>query len=441
MIKLSDHFTFRTLIRFTLPSIAMMVFTSIYGVVDGFFVSNFVGETQFTAVNFIMPFLMMLGGIGFMFGTGGAALVGKTLGEGDTAKANRLFSLIVYVSIACGVVIAVLGFFFLRPVAILLGAEGAMLEYCITYGSILLLSLPALFLQYEFQSFCVTAEKPKLSLYVMLAAGITNMVLDALFMVVFGWGVAGAAIATAISQYVGGVVPLVYFALPNDSLLRLTRAKTDLRALMLACTNGSSELLSNISMSLVSMLYNVQLLQYADEAGVFAYGVLMYVNFVFLSVFIGFSVGTAPLISYHYGAGNHKELRSLRRKSLFFILLSSLLMLGASQLLAAPLSSLFVGYNPALYALTLRGFRIFSFSFLFAGIAIYGSSFFTALNNGLVSALISFLRTLLFQIGAVLLLPLILEVDGIWLSVVVAECVAAVMTLIFLIALRKKYRY
>lgn len=441
MIKLSDHFTFRTLLRFTLPSIVMMVFTSIYGVVDGFFISNFVGELEFTAVNFIMPFLMMLGGIGFMFGTGGAALVGKTLGEGERDRANRQFSLVIYTSIACGIVVAAIGFFVLRPVAVLLGAEGDMLDHCMTYGSILLLSLPALFLQFEFQSFCVTAEKPKLSLAVMLSAGIANMVLDALFMAVFKWGVVGAALATAISQYVAGVVPLVYFLLPNDSLLRLTRARPDASVLLRTCTNGSSELLSNISMSLVSMLYNVQLLRYADEAGVSAYGVMMYVNFVFLSIFIGFSVGTAPLISYHYGAGNHEELRSLRRKSLLFIALTSLAMLGTSQLLAAPFSALFVGYNPALYALTLRGFRLFSFSFLFAGIAIYGSSFFTALNNGLVSALISFLRTLLFQIAAVMLLPLVLDVDGIWLSVVVAELIAAVMTAIFLFALRKKYRY
>ena len=442
MIKLSDHFTYRTLLRFTIPSILMMIFTSIYGVVDGIFVSNFVGEIEFAAVNFIMPFLMMLGGIGFMFGTGGSALIAKRMGEGKQHEANGIFSLLILVSLGTGVAIAALGILFLRPIAALLGAEGTMLEHCVTYGRVILLALPALLLQFEFQSFFITAQKPKLSLLVTLAAGIANMVLDALFMAVFGWGIVGAAAATAISQCVGGFVPLVYFVRKNSSLLRITRPRFDGRALLLTCTNGSSELLSNISMSLVSMLYNVQLLRYAGEAGVSAYGVLMYVNFVFLAVFIGYSVGTAPLISYHFGARNHAELKSLLGKSLVLISSASLLMLGISQLLGSPLASLFVGYNPSLLALTVQGFRIFSFSFLFAGIAIYGSSFFTALNNGPVSALISFLRTLVFQVGAVLLLPLLLNgAPGIWLSVVVAELVAAALTAIFMLGLRRKYHY
>jgi putative MATE family efflux protein len=410
--------------------------------VDGIFVSDFVGEIEFAAVNFIMPFLMMLGGIGFMFGTGGSALIAKRMGEGKQHEANGIFSFLIFVSLGTGVVIAALGILFLRPIAALLGAEGTMLEHCVTYGRVILLALPALLLQFEFQSFFITAEKPKLSLFITLAAGVTNMVLDALFMAVFKWGVVGAAAATAISQCVGGFVPLVYFARKNSSLLRITRPRFDGRALLLTCTNGSSELLSNISMSLVSMLYNVQLLRYADEAGVSAYGVLMYVNFVFLAIFIGYSVGTAPLVSYHFGAQNHAELKSLLKKSLVLIGSASLLMLGISQLLGSPLASLFVGYNPSLFELTLQGFRIFSFSFLFAGIAIYGSSFFTALNNGPVSALISFLRTLVFQVGAVLLLPILLNgVTGIWLSVVVAELAAAVLTAVFMMALRRKYHY
>lgn len=440
-IALSDHFTYKKLLRFTLPSIIMMVFTSIYGVVDGFFVSNFVGKTPFAAVNFIMPFLMILGAVGFMFGTGGSALIAKTMGEGDLDKAKRLFSLLVYVSVACGVVIAAVGIVFLRPITASLGAEGRMLEDCVAYGRIILLALPAYMLQYEFQSFFVTAEKPQLGLAVTVASGVTNMVLDALLVAVFPLGLEGAAAATAISQCVGGIVPFLYFCRPNSSLLRLTKTRFDGKALLKACTNGSSELMANISMSIVGMLYNVQLIQYAGEDGVAAYGVLMYVNMIFLAAFIGYSVGTSPVIGYHYGAENHRELRNLLKKSLVVISICSVAMLLLALVLARPLALMFVGYDESLMQLTLRGFRIFSLSFLFSGIAIYGSSFFTALNNGLISALISFLRTLVFQIAAVLLLPLIWGIDGIWISIVAAEVMAVVVTVSFLAISRKKYHY
>lgn len=440
-IQLSDHFTYKKLLRFTLPSIVMMIFTSIYGVVDGFFVSNFVGKTPFAAVNFIMPFLMILGAVGFMFGTGGSALIAKTMGMGDQQKAKRLFSLFVYVAAVCGIVLAILGSIFIRPVAALLGAEGAMLENCVIYGRVILLALPAYILQYAFQSFFVTAGKPQLGLAVTVAAGVTNMLLDAFFVAVLEWGLAGAAAATALSQCVGGLIPLLYFGRPNTSLLRLTKTKLDGRALVKACTNGSSELMSNISMSIVSMLYNGQLIKYAGENGVAAYGVLMYVNMIFLAAFIGYSVGTAPVIGYHFGAENHSELRNLLKKSLIIIGTFAVVMLIAAECLAKPLATVFVGYDAELLALTLHGFLIYSFSFLFAGIAIYGSSFFTALNNGLVSALISFLRTLVFQIAAVLIFPLIWGIDGIWISIVVAEMMAAIVTLLFLLGLRKKYHY
>lgn len=440
-IQLSNHFTYKKLLRFTLPSVVMMIFTSIYGVVDGFFVSNFVGKTPFAAVNFIMPFLMILGSVGFMFGTGGSALIAKTMGEGDHEKAKRLFSMIVYVSAACGIVIAALGFVFIRPIAALLGAKDTMLDDCVTYGRIILLALPAYILQYEFQSFFVTAEKPQLGLAVTVAAGVTNIALDALLVAVFPLGLSGAAAATALSQCVGGIVPLIYFFRPNPGRLRLGRAKYDGKALLKTCTNGSSELMSNISMSVVSMLYNVQLMKYAGEDGVAAYGVLMYVNMIFLAAFIGYSVGTAPVIGYHYGAGNHEELKSLLKKSLTLIGIVSVVMLIAAELLAKPLAMVFVGYDEGLLALTLRGFVIYSFSFLFAGIAVFGSSFFTALNNGLVSALISFLRTLVFQVAAVLIFPLIWEIDGIWISIVAAELMAAVVTFLFLLGKRKKYHY
>jgi len=440
-IQLSDHFTYRKLLRFTLPSIIMMVFTSVYGVVDGFFVSNFVGKTSFAAVNFIMPFLMMLGPIGFMFGTGGSALIAKTLGEGDRARANRLFTLFVYVTIAISAVLSLLGILFIRPVAALLGAEGAMLEDCVTYGRILLLSTPFLMLQFEFESFFVTAEKPQLGLWVSIAAGVTNIVLDALLTAVFPCGLVGAAVATSVSQFIGGVIPLFYFARPNDSLLRFTKTSFDGRALLRACTNGSSELMSSISMSIVSMLYNIQLLEYAGENGVAAYGVLMYVNLIFLSAFIGYSTGVAPVVSFHFGAGNTNELQNLRRRSLTVIGICSVTMLGLAFVLAHPLSAIFVSYDKPLMELTVRAFMIYSFSFLFAGIAIFGSSFFTALNDGLTSALISFLRTLVFQVAAVLFFPLLWGIDGIWISIVAAEAMAMVATVFFLLLKQKKYQY
>ena len=418
-----------------------LVFTSIYGVVDGFFVSNYVGKTPFTAVNFIMPFLMILGCVGFMFGTGGGALIAVTMGQGKAEKARSLFSLIVYVSGLCGVVLMILGLIFLRPLAVFLGAEGQLLEDSVTYGRIILLAIPAYILQYEFQCLFATAEKASLGLGVTIAAGCTNIVLDALFVAVFQWGLLGAAVATALSQVVGGVIPLIYFARPNNSLLRLGRTRFDGRALVKVCTNGSSELLNNISMSLVSMLYNFQLLRYIGEDGVAAYGVLMYVSLVFQAVFIGYSVGTAPIIGYHYGAQNSPELKGLLKKSLVLLGGFAVVMFGASYLLAQPLSFVFTGYDKDLLALTVRAFSLFAFCFLFSGYVIFGSSFFTALNNGLVSAAISFLRTLVFQVAAVLIFPLIWRVDGIWLSMVAAEVLALGVTVIFLGVKRKRYGY
>lgn len=443
MIRLSESFSYKKLLRFTLPSIIMMIFTSVYGVVDGYFVSNFVGKTPFAAVNFIYPFIMVLGAFGFMFGTGGSALIAKTMGEGDKVKAGKLFSMLIYVTVISGAVIGVAGILLLRPVASLLGAEGEMLENCVTYGGIILLALPAFMLQYEFQSFFSLAEKPSLGLWITIAAGVTNMVLDALFVhpKLLDLGLEGAALATAVSQLVGGIVPLVYFSCKNSSSLRVGKPYFEFSSFIKVCTNGSSELMSNISMSLVGMLYNFQLYEFAGEDGVAAYGVLMYVNMIFLAAFIGYSVGVSPVIGYHFGADNKAELRSILKKSLVLIAVASALMLAAGEALAYPLSMLFVGYDTTLLDLTLSGFRVFSFSFLFAGLAIFGSAFFTALNDGLTSAIMSFLRTLVFQVAAVLLLPLIFGTDGIWWSVVAAELAAASLSVIFIIVKKKKYGY
>ena len=440
-IRLSDHFDMRRLLRFTAPSIIMMIFTSVYGVVDGFFVSNFAGKTPFAAVNFIMPLLMIFGCVGFMFGTGGGALIAKTLGEGDEKRANDLFSLIVYTSLAVGVLLAVIGVIFIRPLAAALGAEGEMLDTCVVYGRIILFALPFYILQYEFQCLFATAGKPKLGLFVTVAAGVTNMVLDALFVAVFSFGVTGAAVATALSQAVGGVIPLVYFARKNSSTLKLGGCRPDFRALGKVCTNGSSELMSNISMSLVGMLYNAQLMAYAGEDGVAAYGVLMYVSMIFQAIFIGYAVGTAPVVGYHFGAENKEELHGILRRSLFLVGGVALLMFAAGELCSYPLSRLFVGYDEALLAMTSHAFTVFSFSFLLSGFNIFGSSFFTALNDGLTSALISFLRTLVFQVAAVLLFPLLFELDGIWFSIVAAEFLSVIVTGALLLGKRKRYGY
>ena len=443
MIRLSDHFNYSRLLKFTAPSIAMMVFTSIYGVVDGFFVSNFAGKTPFTAVNLIMPVLMIVATVGFMFGTGGTAIVAKTMGEGDREKANRYFSLFVYFAFGTGVVLAVAGIVFIRPIAVFLKAEGELLENCVTYATIILCALPFYVLQLLFQSFFVTAEKPHLGLAVTISSGVTNMVLDAVLVILLPqeYKLAGAAIATAMSQLVGGVAPLVYFFRKNSSLLKLTSTRFDGRAIVKAATNGSSEFMSNVSMSIDAMLYNSRLMEYAGEDGVAAYGVMMYVSMIYSAAFIGYSIGTAPVVGYHDGAKNHAELKSVLRKSLIIIGAFGAAMVAAAQILAWPLAKMFVGYDDNLVDMTISGFRIFALSFVFTGFAIYSSGFFTALNDGLTSALISFLRTLVFQVAAVMILPEIWDLNGIWISIVAAEVMAVLLSVIFLITKRKKYHY
>lgn len=440
-IQLSDHFTYNKLLRFTLPSIVMMVFTSIYSVVDGFFVSNFAGKTAFASLNLIYPFVMILGGMGFMIGTGGTALVSLVLGTGDRKKANRYFSMLIGFTLLLGTALTILGLLFTRPAAILLGATPEMLAGCVLYGRIVIAFTVAFMLQNVFQSFLIAAEKPKLGLLATVGAGVTNMVLDALFVGIFRWGIAGAALATGISQCVGGLLPLVYFIRPNTSLLGLTRTKIEMKPILQACANGSSELMNNISASIVSMIYNFQLLRYVGENGVSAYGVLMYVQFVFIAIYIGYAIGASPIISFHYGAGNSRELKNMLRKSALLITGTSLVLTAAAFLLAAPLSKIFVGYDAELFSLTCHAFRLFSFAFLFSGFNIFASSFFTALNNGAISAAISFMRTLLFQNASVLILPLIFGIDGIWFSVTIAEIFAFVLSAAFLLAKRKKYHY
>ena len=440
-IHLSEHFTYSKLLRFTLPSIVMNIFASLYIIADGYFVANFVGKTEFAAINLIMPVLNILGTIGYMFGVGGSALIAKTLGEKHQDQANRLFSLIVLVSGGLGVLMMVSGFIFMPQVATMLGAEGDLLKNSVLYGRIFILALPAWIWVYEFQLFFVTAEKPGLGLVVTVLAGLSNIAFDALFIIGFHWGLAGAAAASALSQIVGGVFPLIYFMRKNNSLLRLVKPVWNGKALVKSMTNGSSEFMAEAAWSMVAIVYNIQLLKYAGEDGVVIYGLLMYVSLIFAAIFVGYSNGIGSVFSYHYGAQNHKELKNLRKRSLKLIGVASIAMFVLSEALAHPFSTLFLQDAPNLLPDAVHAFRIVSVAYLFTGMAVFGSAFFTALSNGQVSALISFLRTFVFELGAVLLLPLLFGLDGIWYAVVFAELMAALVGSIFMVVLRKKYQY
>lgn len=440
-IELSEHFTYKKLIKFTIPTIVMMIFTSIYGVVDGIFVSNFVGSDSFAAVNLIMPALMIFGTIGFMIGTGGSALVSKTIGEGDIQKANRYFSMLIYILIIVGLILTIIAVAIVKPISKMLGAEGLILEECITYGTALIMFLIPFVLQNCFQSFLIVAEKPTFGLVISIITGVSNMILDWLFMYVFKLGIFGAALATGISQTIGGIVPLLYFIHPNKSKLKLVKTKIEWKAILKASINGSSEMLTNLSLSLVNMLYNMQLMKYIGPDGVVSYGIIMYVGFISIGTYLGYSIGTAPIIGYHYGAGNTDELKNLLKKSIKLIAITSLIMTVIAEITPKILASIFVSYNIELLNMTVNAIRIFSISYLISGFNIFSSSFFTALNNGIVSAAISVLRTLLFQVAMIIILPAIWGVNGIWLAVIFAEILALIVSIIFLAINRGKYQY
>ncbi len=439
-IQLSEHFTYKKLLMFVVPSIVMMVFTSIYSVVDGLFVSNFVGPDAVAAINYVFPWFMVLGAIGFMLGAGGSALVSKTMGEGDTVKANKYFSMLVYVTVVLGLIIAVAGQFAIPAAAKLVTDDEVIYGYCVLYGRILLASQPFFILQNIFQSFFVTAEKPRLGLIVTASAGVINMILDAVFVVGFDWGLTGAAAATVTGQVFGGLFPLIYFACKNKSLLRLVKTKIYWSALLKSCTNGSSEFLSNLASAVVIMLYNYQVGRPVGNEGVAAYGAIGYVMMIFYSVFIGYAVGSAPLIGYNYGADNRAELKNLFRKSTVIMAVAGILMTSLSEVLANPVIMLF-GYEGELFEMTVRGFRIYSVAFLLTGFNVFGSFLFTALNNGLVSGILSFLRTLVFQVAAVMLLPLVIKLDGVWASVIFSEFASLIVTATFVIVNGKRYGY
>lgn len=440
-IQLSDHFSYKKLIKFTLPTIIMMIFSSIYGVVDGLFISNCIGSDAFAGMNLIMPILIIVASVGFMLGTGGSALVSKILGSGDTEKANKVFSMLCYLLIIIGVIFSIFGVIFMQPIASLLGAKGQVLNDCTTYGIIITIAMTPYLLQNFFQSFLVVAEKPTMGLIISVIAGVTNILFDFLFIVVFKMGVFGAAFATALSQVVGGIVPLIYFIGKNKSPLKLCKAKFNLKLILKTCANGSSEMLSNISASIITILFNMQLMKFAGYDGVTAYGIIMYIGFIFSGTYLGYSIGSAPIVSYHYGSDNKEELKSLFKKSLKLICISSIVMIILAEILARPLASIFVSYDENLLKMTTTAIRIFSLSYLMSGINTYASSFFTALNNGGASATISFMRTFVFEIAAILILPILFKINGIWFSVIVAEFLSLIVSIIFFIVKRKKYQY
>ena len=440
-LKMSGHFTYKRLLRFVISPILMIICTAVYGVVDGFFISNYVGKLPFAAVNLVMPVDMVPVAIGFMIGEGGNALISKKLGENKRGLANQYFSLLIYTTAGIGVVLSLAGYTLMPAIADVLGANDQLKPYCVEYGRILFAAQFFYVLQNIFQSFFIAAGKPDLSLKVSLLSGGINVLLDVLFIVVLHWGVAGAAWATALGQVAGGMVPLVYFARKNSSLLQITRTRLNLPVLFKTFTNGSSDMVSVLSASVITALYNYQLLSIAGEDGVAAYGAIMYITFIFMSIYLGYASGSAPLISFQYGARNYGELHNLVRKSIILMLGMGMVITVTAEWLAAPLLGAFVGYDGDLFSMTIHGYRMYVLSFLLMGLNIWGAALFTALNNGLVSAAISFLRTFGFEMAAVLLLPLWLGIDGIWISIFVAELCTCFFTVYFVVRKREVYHY
>lgn len=444
-IKLSDKFNYSRLLRFALPSIVMVLISSVYGVVDGVIVSNYTDVEHFAALNLILPYITLLGAAGLMLGTGGSALVGKILGEGKSIRANGIFSLLTYTTIAIGLFLGLFGYITSDAVANILGADETMQHLSFEYSGIIFLFLPCYVLQLYFQSLLTTAERPSLALQITLLAGITNIALDILFVIYLKQGLRGAAYATGVSQTFGGLLPLLYFILnrkKSDINIKLGVALWDLKAICKSCVNGLSEWLMSVSLAIVSFLYYYLLLTGdRGEMGVDTYGVLLYFSYIFIAVSVGFSRGIAPVISYHYGASDRHELHSLLMKGLLIVLVLNLVSGITAQVLSAPLANIFVGHDKGLYEYTVVAFRIYSIHFFVTGFNIYISSFFTALNNGKYSGWISVLRTICFESISILTIWMLFGVDKIWWGVTIAEFLTMVIAFSFLFLKRNFYGY
>ena len=438
-IKLSDHFSCAKLLLFAIPTIGMIMISITYDVVDGYFVSNYIGKTAFSAVNIIYPFQLLLSMVGYMFGSGGSALIAAELGDGNQQNARLYFTAIIKAAAAIGVVLAVAGVLLLRPVAVMIGATPEILEYGLPYGRTLFLFLPIMILGYTFQSILITAEKPKLGLYISLGNLFSNALLDWLFVAVFKWGMVGAAVATGIGACLNGLVPLIYFARPNSSPLHFCKGRVQVKPLLKACGNGSSEMVNDMSTSLIFVLYNYQLLRMLGEDGVAAYGVTVFVEGIFAAVFYGLAMQATSIVGYHFGAKNYPELKSLLKNGIILNFISGILMFVLAQVSAPLISRIYVGYDETVYRLSVHAMRMYAFAFLLQGFNEYASAYFTGLNNGLVSGILAFTRTFLIQTVMILVLPLLLGTDGLWLAQAATEVFAAVIAIVFFITRKHEY--
>ena len=446
-IRLSDHFTFKKLLKAALAPMLMMVFTSLYTIVDGVCISNFCGKESFAGVNLIFPIIMIVGGLGFMLGTGGSALVGKLLGEKKDLEARQTFTMTIIFTILIGLTITIAGVLLIETLVYAMTSVATgdisqkMIDEAILYGRLLMAGQVFFMLQNVFQSFFIVDEKPVLGFVFILIGGLTNIVLDILFIGVCKWGIIGAAAATICGYLSGSLGPIIYFLIRKNDYIHFERTKLKLKPLIKICFNGSSEFVNNISSSIVSIVFNMQLLHYFGEDGINAYGIIMYLAFVFTAIFLGYSSAVAPIESYNYGAQNNKELKNVLIKSLIITSILSVSMFIISFTLAEPFSFIFANGSDTLLKITTNGMRIYSIAFLFIGLSIYISTFFTALNNGLISALIAFLRTLVFQIVFVFVFPLFLGKYGIFFAILAAEIMSILLAITFLLIYKKKYRY
>ena len=438
-IKLSDHFTYSRLLLFALPTIGMILISITYDVVDGYFVSNFIGKTAFSAVNIIYPFQLALSMVGYMFGAGGSALIAAELGNGHAQNARLYFTLIVKAAAVIGTVLAILGILFLRPIAVLIGATPEILNYGLPYGRTLFLFLPVMILGYAFQSILITAEMPRLGLYISIGNLFSNLLFDWLFVAVLKWGMVGAAAATGIGACLNGIIPLLYFAKPRSGPLHFVRGKAQIGPLLKACANGASEMVNDLATSLIFIFYNFQLLRLLGEDGVAAYGVTVFVEGIFASVFYGMAMQATSIVGYHFGAQNHTELRSLLKKGIVLNLAFGILMFFLAQFSASFISGIYVGYDEKVFQLSVHALKMFAFAFLLQGFNEYASAYFTGLNNGLVSGILAFTRTFVFQTAAIFLLPVFWGADGLWVAQAAAELFAALTAVFFFAAHRKEY--
>lgn len=438
--SIAQKFNVFTLLKFAFPTMVMMVFMSLYTIVDGIFVSRLVGSNALSAVNIVYPVISLLIACGIMLSTGGSAIVARQMGEKREQEARENFSMLAVVSVLTGIVILVLGLMFLEPICRILGGTPVLLEDCKIYLGVLLGFGPLTMLQMLFQTFFVTAGKPGLGLGLTLTGGVVNMVLDYVFMGPMQMGVLGAALATGLGQAIMAVAGVVYFLKVKGNLYFVKPVFRG-NILLQSCGNGSSEMVSNLSTAVVTFLFNITMLKLAGEDGVAAITIVLYGQFLFTALYLGFSMGVAPVVSFNYGNQNHAQLKRIYKICIGFILGSSVFILGIALLFSEPIVGIFTGEENHTYELAVEGFFQFSFNYLFAGINIFASALFTSLSNGKISAIISFCRTFVFITVSIVLLPRVMGITGVWLSVPLAELVTLFISITYLKGQKEVYHY